>query len=167
MPRRSRRPGPRRFGSPRRPNNHQLILYHRDRRGMQRGLTIRLFIRDGRIHTGGRLGRGTLRRVSTKRCSKTRKRIRMRSGRRRRRQARCCCPKSNQGKSVLRISKTRRATKRQKRSKNRKEGVKRKQKREKWKKRVMERQSQRWKSCCRKKEKDRSNTRTARQFLQK
>ena len=170
-PKRLSRPGARRPGNPSRrlgrPINHQLIFYHRHRRGMQRGLTIRLFIRNGRIYTGRRLARGTRKGTRTKRCPKIKKRGRRKSGGRR--QTRCCCPKNNQGISVLRIPKTRRVIKRQKGLKNRKKAPKRKHKKEesKWKKRWMESQGKRCRSYCRKKEKARSNARTALQFLQR
>ena len=69
----------------------------------------------------------------------------------------------------MRIPKTRRVIKRQKRLKNRKKAPKRKHKKEKskWKTRWMESQGKRCRNYCRKKEKTRSNARTARIILQK
>ena len=134
---------------------------------MQRGLTIRLFIRNGRIYTGRRLARGTRKGTRTKRCPKIKKRSRRKSGRQR--QTRCCCPKNNQGVSALRIQKTRRVIKRQTRLKDRKKAPKRKHKKKKskWKTRWMESQGKRCMNYCRKKKKARSNARTARIILQR
>ena len=126
--------------------NSQRRWRNKSRRGMQRGLSIRLFIRGGRIYRRRPKRRRTRNGTRTKRCPKTRKSKR---SRRRRSQTRCCCSKSNRENPVLRIPRPKRSIRRKRNFKNRKKTLKRERQRTKsrrkrrWMKSEIY-QSQRW-----------------------
>ena len=125
--------------------NSQRRWRNKSRRGMQRGLSIRLFIRGGRIYRRRPKSRRTHNGTGTKRCPKTMRRRKPR----RRSQTGCCCSKSSKESPVLRIPRTKRLIRRKRNFKNRKKTLKRERQRTKYKRkrRWMKSeiyQSQRW-----------------------